>query len=69
MSSFEDQFYRTDRAVWPRIKRDLLLAIWIARLILTWFTQGRRLRKASCRTLREENVLYLDDLINSEDDD
>ena len=69
MSSFENQFYRTDRAVWPRIKRDLLLAIWIARLILTWFTQGRRLRKASCRALREENVLYLDDLINSEDDD
>jgi hypothetical protein len=45
-----------------------LLAIWIARLILTWFTQGRRLRKASCRALREENVLYLDDLIDSEKD-
>ena len=69
MSSFEDQFYRTDRAVWPRIKRDLSLAIWIAKLILTWFTQGRRLRKASRRALREGYVLYLDDLINSEHDD
>ena len=68
MNSFEERFYRTDRSVWPRIKRNLLLAVWIIRLILTWFTQGRRLRKASRRALREKRVLYLDDLINSEHD-
>ena len=69
MSSFEHRFYRTDKSVWPRIKRNFLLALWIAKLILTWFIQGRRLRKASRRALREGHVLYLDDLINSEHDD
>ena len=69
MSSFEHRFYRTDKSVWPRIKRNFLLALWIARLILTWFIQGRRLRKASRRALREGNVLYLDDLMSSEHND
>lgn len=69
MSSFEDRFYRTNKSVWPRIKRNLLLALWIAKIILTWFVQGRRLRKASRRALREGNVLYLDDLMNSEHND
>ena len=69
MNSFEDRFYRTNKSVWPRIKRNFLLALWIAKLILTWFIQGRRLRKASRRALREGYVLYLDDLINSEHDE
>ncbi len=69
MSSFESRFYRTDKSVWPRIKRNFLLALWIAKLILTWFIQGRRLRKASHRALHKGYVLYLDDLINSEQDD
>ena len=69
MSSFEHRFYRTDKSVWPRIKRNFLLALWIAKLILTWFIQGRRLRKASRRALHKGYVLYLDDLINSEHDD
>ena len=69
MSSFEDRFYRTNKSVWPRIKRNLLLALWIAKIISTWCIQGRRLRKASRRAIREGDVLYLDDLINSEHDD
>ena len=69
MRSFENRFYRTDKSVWTRIKRNFLLALWIAKLILTWFIQGRRLRKASRRALREGYVLYLDDLINSEHDE
>ena len=69
MSSFEDRFYRTNKSVWPRIKRNFLLALWIAKIILTWFIQGRRLRKASRRALHKGYVLYLDDLINSEHDD
>jgi len=69
MSSFESRFYRTDKSVWPRIKRNFLLALWIAKLILTWFIQGRRLRKASRSALREGYVLYLDDLIKSEHND
>jgi len=69
MCSFENRFYRTDKSVWPRIKRNILLALWIAKLILTWFIQGRRLRKASHRALREGYVLYLDDLIKSEHND
>ena len=69
MSSFESRFYRTDQSVWPRIKRNFLLALWIAKLILTWFIQGRRLRKASRRALREGNVLYLDDLMSFEHND
>ncbi len=69
MSSFEDRFYRTNKSVWPRIKRNFLLALWIAKIISTWFIQGRRLRKASRRAIREGDVLYLDDLINSEHDE
>ena len=69
MSSFEHRFYRTDKSVWPRIKRNFLLALWIASLIMTWFIQGRRLRKASRRALHNGYVFYLDDLINSEHDD
>ena len=69
MSSFEDRFYLTNKSVWPRIKRNLLLALWIAKIILTWFIQGRRLRKASRRAMREGYVLYLDDLINSAHDE
>ena len=69
MSSFEDRFYRTNKSVWPRVQRNLLLTLWIAKIISTWFIQGRRLRKASRRAIREEDVLYLDDLINSEHDD
>ena len=69
MRSFENRFYRTDKSVWTRIKRNFLLALWIAKLILTWFIQGRRLRKASRRALREGYVLYLDDLIKSEHND
>ena len=69
MCSFENRFYRTDKSVWPRIKRNFLLALWIAKLILTWFIQGRRLRKASRSALREGYVLYLDDLIKSEHND
>ena len=69
MSSFEDRFYLTNKSVWPRIKRNLLLALWIAKIILTWFIQGRRLRKASRRAMCEGYVLYLDDLINSEHDE
>ena len=69
MRSFENRFYRTDKSVWTRIKRNFLLALWIAKLILTWFIQGRRLRKASSRALREGYVLYLDDFINSKHDD
>ena len=69
MRSFENRFYRTDKSVWRRIKRNFLLALWIAKLILTWFIQGRRLRKASRRALREGYVLYLDDLIKSEHND
>ena len=69
MCSFENRFYRTDKSVWRRIKRNFLLALWIAKLILTWFIQGRRLRKASRRALNKGYVLYLDDLINSEHDD
>ena len=69
MSSFEDRFYLTNKSVWPRSKRNLLLALWIAKIILTWFIQGRRLRKASRRALREGYMLYLDDLINSEHDE
>ena len=69
MSSFEDRFYRTNKLVWPRIKRNLLLALWIAKIILTWFVQGRRLRKAGRHALREKRVLYLDDLIDSGKDD
>jgi len=69
MSSFEDRFYRTNKSVWPRIKRNFLLALWIAKIISTWFIQGRRLRKASRRAMREGDVLYLDDLINSEHDE
>ena len=69
MSSFEDRFYRTNKSVWPRIKRNFLLALWIAKIISTWFIQGRRLRKASRRAIREVDVLYLDDLINSEHDE
>ncbi len=69
MSSFEDRFYRTNKSVWPRIKRNFLLALWIAKIISTWFILGRRLRKASRRAMREGDVLYLDDLINSEHDE
>ena len=69
MSSFESRFYRTDKSVWPHIQRNFLLALWIAKLILTWFIQGRRLRKASRRALHKGYVLYLDDLIHSEHDD
>ena len=69
MCSFENRFYRTDKSVWPRIKRNFLLALWIAKLVLTWFIQGRRLRKASRNALREGYVLYLDDLIKSEHND
>ena len=69
MRSFENRFYRTDKSVWRRIKRNFLLALWIAKLILTWFIQGRRLRKASRSALREGYVLYLDDLIKSEHND
>ena len=69
MRSFENRFYRTDKSVWTRIKRNFLLALWIAKLILTWFIQGRRLRKASRNALREGYVLYLDDLIKSEHND
>ena len=69
MISFEDRFYRTNKSVWPRIKRNFLLALWIAKIISTWFIQGRRLRKASRRAIREGDVLYLDDLINSEHDE
>ena len=69
MSSFEDRFYRTNKSVWPRIKRNFLLALWIAKIISTWFIQGRRLRKANRRAVREGDVLYLDDLINSEHDE
>ena len=69
MSSFEDRFYRTNKSVWPRIKRNFLLALWIAKIISTWFIQGRRLRKASRRAMREGDVLYLDDLIKSEHDE
>ena len=69
MSSFEDRFYRTNKSVWPRIKRNFLLALWIAKIISTWFIQGRRLRKANRRAMREGDVLYLDDHINSEHDE
>ena len=69
MRSFENRFYRTDKSVWTRIKRNFLLALWIDKLILTWFIQGRRLRKASRSALREGYVLYLDDLIKSEHND
>ena len=69
MSSFETRFYRTGRAIWPRIQRNLSLVVWIARVILAWFTQGRLLRKASRHALREKRVLYLDDLIDSAKDD
>ena len=69
MSSFEDRFYRTNKSVWPRIKRNFLLALWIAKIISTWFIQGRRLRKASRRAIREGGVIYLDALINSEHDE
>ena len=69
MCPFENRFYRTDKSVWTRIKRNFLLALWIAKLILTWFIQGRRLRKASRSALREGYVLYLDDLIKSEHND
>ena len=69
MSAFESRVYRTDKSVCHRIKRNFLLALWIAKLILTWFIQGRRLRKASRRALHKGYVFYLDDLINSEHDD
>ena len=69
MSSFETRFYCTERAIWPRIQRNLSLVVWIAKAILAWFTQGRRLRKAGRHALREKRVLYLDDLIDSGKDD
>ena len=69
MSSFETRFYCTERAIWPRIQRNLSLVVWIAKGILAWFTQGRRLRKAGRHALREKRVLYLDDLIDSGKDD
>jgi hypothetical protein len=69
MSSFETRFYCTERAIWPRIQRNLSLLVWIAKVILAWFTQGRRLRKAGRHALREKRVLYLDDLIDSDKDD
>ena len=69
MSSFETRFYRTERAIWPRIQRNLSLVVWIARVILAWFTQGRFLRKASRRALRQKRVRNLDDLIDSDKDD
>jgi hypothetical protein len=69
MSSFETRFYCTERAIWPRIQRNLSLVVWIAKVILAWFIQGRRLRKAGRHALREKRVLYLDDLIDSDKDD
>ncbi len=69
MSSFETRFYCTERAIWPRIQRNLSLMVWIAKVILDWFTQGRRLRKAGRHAWRENRVLYLDDLIDSDKDD
>ena len=69
MSSFETRFYCTERAIWPRIQRNLSLVVWIAKVIFAWFTQGRRLRKAGRHALREKRVLYLDDLIDSDKDD
>lgn len=69
MSSFETRFYCTERAIWPRIQRNLSLLVWIAKVILAWFTQGCRLRKAGRHALREKRVLYLDDLIDSDKDD
>jgi len=69
MSSFETRFYCTERAIWPRIQRNLSLVVWIAKVILAWFTQGHRLRKAGRHALREKRVLYLDDLIDSGKDD
>ena len=69
MSSFETRFYCTERAIWPRIQRNLSLVVWIAKVILAWFTQGRRLRNAGRHALREKRVLYLDDLIDSGKDD
>ena len=61
MSSFEQRFYRTDRSIWPRLRRNIVLAWWIASLIYAWFTVGSRLRRASRQALKDGRLMLLDD--------
>ncbi len=61
MSSFEQRFYRTDHSIWPRLWRNVMLAWWIAGLIIAWFTSGRRLRRASRKAQKENAIMLLDD--------
>ncbi len=67
MSSFEQRFYRTDRSIWPRLCRNIVLAWWIASLICAWFTVGSRLRRASRQALKDRRLMLLDDMTDHGD--
>jgi len=67
VSSFEQRFYRTDRSIWARLCRNIVLAWWIASLICAWFTVGSRLRRASRQALKDRRLMLLDDMTDHGD--
>lgn len=60
--TFQHAYYlRTDR-LGPRLWRDLRLAVYLARVALSWLVRGARVRRAHRRALESGRPFYIDHL-------
>jgi hypothetical protein len=56
-----ERFFRLyDRDPVKRLKRDLWVLRYMAKLLLLWFVVGGRLRRAKARAARDGRVLHVD---------
>ena len=62
MASFEEEYYLGNVSRWTRLKRDVRLAVYLAKKIVQYFTFGRRIRRALATAKSEGEPVKVDGL-------
>lgn len=60
MPTFEQMFYLREAGLWPRTLRNLRLLRFLARIVWTYWTVGRRLRAELRRKEAGGGTIWLD---------
>lgn len=59
----EQQFRLYDRSFLRRIRRDVFVLRYLARILWLWLTVGRKLRRAKLDATQSGDVLYVDEIM------
>ena len=62
ITTSEKQFRIKEKSFWLRLKRDIYVFRYLARIVWMWITVGGRIRRAHDEARKTGSIYYIDDV-------